>query len=126
MNLKSWGDFALSNKADDVYYLQNGFYRFNGVWKQRGLGKLGTKEIENIDTFEKNGKLYYRFKVLRNTRLRSSILQDSISEIGKIKEFEREIDLNADRKRFWLENLTSIDLKIINESMPIYINYLKY
>lgn len=49
------GGFSLSNHADDVYYLQNGFYRFDGKWKQRGLGKLGTKEIENIETFERKG-----------------------------------------------------------------------
>jgi len=120
------GEFSLSNSADDVYYLQNGFYRFNGVWKQRGLGKLGSKEIENIDTFERKGKLYYRFKVLRNSRLRSSILQDSISDIGKIKEFEREIDLNADRKRLWLGELTSVDSKIMNDSMPVSMNYCSF
>lgn len=116
------GDFSMSNNADDVYYLQNGFYRFNGKWKQRGLGKLGTKEIENIDTFERKGKLYYRFKVLRNSRLRSSILQDSINEIGKIKTFEREIDLNADRKRLWLGDLKKINREI-NDSIPISLNY---
>lgn len=117
------GGFSLSNSADDVYYLQNGFYRFNKKWKQRGLGNLGSKEIENIDTFERNGRLYYRFRVLRNSRLRSSILQDSISEVGKIKEFEREVDLNADRKRLWLGELTSVDSKIMNESVPISMNH---
>jgi hypothetical protein len=119
------GEFSLSNQADDVYYLQNGFYRFNGIWKQRGLGKLGTKEIENIETFERKGKLYYKFKVLRNSRLRSSILQESINEIGKIKEFEREIDLNADRKRIWFEKISKLnDNKSVN-SIPISLNFLK-
>lgn len=119
------GDFSLSNQAEDVYYLQNGFYRFNGKWKQRGLGKLGSKEIENIDTFERKGKLYYKFRVLRNSRLRSSILQDSISDIGKIKEFEREIDLNADRKRLWLGNLKTLNSEM-NESMPISLNHFDF
>jgi hypothetical protein len=117
------GEFSLANSADDVYYLQNGFNRFNRIWKQRGLGKLGTKEIENIDTFDKNGKLYYKYKVLRNSRLRSSILQDSISEIGKIQEFTREIDLNADRKRLWLGKLESVNSKVMNDSMPISMNH---
>jgi hypothetical protein len=119
------GDFSLSNSANDVYYLQNGFYRFGGKWKQRGLGKLGSKEIENIDAFERKGKLYYKFRVLRNSRLRSSILQDTISNIGKIKEIEREIDLNADKKRLWLEELSSIDSKEINESTSISLNFFK-
>lgn len=117
------GDFSLSNSADDVYYLQNGFYRFDGKWKQRGLGKLGSKEIENFETVERKGKLYYKFRVLRNSRLRSSILQDSISEVGKIREFEREVDLNADRKRLWLNELISIDSKTMIESIPLSMNY---
>ena len=44
------GDFSLVDSASDVYYLQNGIYRFNGKWKQRGFGKLETKEIEHLDT----------------------------------------------------------------------------
>ena len=65
--------------------LQNGFYRFNDSWKQRGLGKLNGKDIEHLDTFEKDGRLYYSFNILRSNRLRSSILQDKIMEIGKDK-----------------------------------------
>ena len=56
--------------------------------------------------------------------MRSSILQNSISEIGKIKEIEREVNLNADRKRFWLGQIESIDSKIINESVPISLNQM--
>jgi len=107
-----------------VFYLQNGFYRFNGIWKQRGLGHLGTKEIEHLDTFERDGKLFYRFKVLRSSRLRSSILQNKIQDIGKIKTFEREVNLNADRKRFWLDNLTAINHET-NDSVPISLNYFE-
>ena len=65
--------------------LQNGFYRFNDSWKQRGLGKLNGKDIEHLDTFEKDGRLYYSFNILRSNRLRSLILQDKIMEIGKDK-----------------------------------------
>jgi len=99
------GDFSFDNDADDVFVLQNGFYRFNGKWKRRGLGKLGTREIEHLDTFEKEGRLYYRFNVLRNNRLRSSILQDRIKDIGKIKPMIREFNLNADRRDFGWEEL---------------------
>ena len=76
-----------------------------------------------MNTFEKNGKLYYKFKILRNSRLRSSILQDSISDIGKIKEHTREVDLNADRKRLWLGEINSLDQKTMNESMALSLNY---
>jgi len=118
----SLGAFSFDKSADDVFYLQNGFYRFNGTWKQRGLGHLGTKEIEHLDTFERDSKLFYRFKVLRSSRLRSSILQNKIADIGKIKTFVREVNLNADRKRFWLGNLSAINHGS-NDSMPISLNY---
>ncbi|MCV0399043.1 MAG: DNA polymerase [Nitrosarchaeum sp.] len=118
------GEFSLEEKADDVFVLQNGFYRFNGKWKQRGIGKLGSKEIEHLETFERNGKLYYRFKVLRNSRLRSSILQDSISQIGRIREHVREVNLNADRKRLWLNQLDNINSKKYLDSFPLSLNHL--
>jgi len=117
------GEFSFENSAEDVFYLQNGFYRYNGKWKQRGLGRLGTRDIENLQTYEKDGKLIMKIKLLRSARLRSSILQNNISEIGKIKEYEREVNLNADRKRLWLDKINSIDDKIMNESVPLSLNH---
>jgi hypothetical protein len=117
------GEFHLDKSANNVYYLQNGLYRFNGKWKQRGLGNLGSKEIEEIATIEKRGKLYARFKVLRNTRLRSAILEDRLDEIGQIKEITREVNLNADRKRLWLGQLKSIDDQF-NDSVPISLSHI--
>jgi len=70
--------------------------------------KLNGKEIQHLDTFEKNGRLYYRFNILRNNRLRSAILQNRTKDIGKIKPETREFNLNAGRKRFWLERIESI------------------
>lgn len=60
-NFDALGEFSFDGMGNDVYYLQNGFYRFNGMWKQRGLGKLGSKEIEHLETYEKDGKLFYKF-----------------------------------------------------------------
>ncbi|GKS67495.1 hypothetical protein YTPLAS73_10420 [Nitrosarchaeum sp.] len=88
------------------------------------MGKLGTMEIEHLDTFEKDGRLYYRFNVLRNNRLRSSILQNKISDIGKIKTETREFNLNADRKRLWLGQIESINQKHHNDSVPISLNFV--
>ena len=62
--------------------------------------------------------------VLINSRLRSSILQNKIQDIGKIKTFEREVNLNADRKRFWLGNLSAINGES-NDSTPISLNYFE-
>ena len=98
INSAKLGNFSFDNEANDVFVLQNGFYRFNGKWKQRGLGKLNGKEIEHLETFEKEGRLFYKFKVLRNNRLRSSIIQNTLSKIGIIKEETRQVNLNADRK----------------------------
>ncbi len=125
VNSACLGNFSFDNEEEDVFVLQNGFYRFNGKWKQRGLGKLGTREIEHLNTFEKDGRLYYSFNILRNSRLRSSILQDKISEIGKIKSEIREFNLNADRKRFWLGRIENMKSELMNESMPLLLNYFK-
>lgn len=125
INSKRLGEFSFDDKAVDVFYLQNGFYRFNGSWKQRGLGRLGSKEIEHLNTFEKDGKLFYKFNVLRNSRLRSSILSDKISDIGKISPITREVNLNADRKRCWLGNLKNINEKAVNYSIPISLNHFR-
>lgn len=123
INSRKLGQFSYEGKSDDTFYLQNGFYRFNGKWKQRGFGKLGNKEIEHIETFERKGKLCYSFKILRNNTLRKSIIQDKISKIGKIELQTREINFNADRKRLWLDTIQSVDQKHCNESVPISFNH---
>ena len=124
MKLKSakLGEFSFENEANDVFFLQNGFYRFNGKWKQRGLGRLGTREIEHLDTYERDEKLFYRFNMKRANRLRSSILSNNLADIRKITEKTREVNLNADKKRFWLESLTGINHKM-NQSLPLSLNY---
>ncbi|AJW71040.1 DNA polymerase [Nitrosopumilus adriaticus] len=119
------GVFSLDKSGDDVFFLQNGIYRINGKWKQRGLGHLGTKEIEHLDTVEKDGKLFYKFKVLRAGQLRSSIIQNNIEGIGKFSEITRQIDLNADNKRIWLGNLKNIDEETVNFSISISLNHFK-
>ena len=63
-------------------------------------------------------------KILRVNRLRIAILFDSINEIGKFKTVERLVNLNADKKRTWFEDLRDIkDGKMI-ESMPLSLNYI--
>lgn len=63
-------------------------------------------------------------KILRNTMLRSSIIQNNLSEIGKIKPITREMNLNADRKRLWLGRINSINERELNESVPLSFNHL--
>jgi len=116
---KELGGFSLDKHAKDVYYLQNGFYRFDKKWKLRGLGKLGSKEVEHIDTIEKEGRLYYKYLVLRTKKLASAIISNQIDSIGVLKEETREVGLNADSKRFWLNRLTSINELKSNKSTSL-------
>jgi hypothetical protein len=109
----------LDNSANDVFYLQNGIYPFNGKWKQRGFGKLEGKDIEHLETVERNSKLYYKLRMLRSIRLRSSIIQNQLSDIGKIKPVIREINLNADRKRMWLGRVQSVDAQVCNDIIKL-------
>jgi hypothetical protein len=116
---KVMGQFKFEKSADNVYQLQNGIGRMGDKWKLRGLGKLGKKEVENVDTREKDRRLYIIYEVKRTKQLASAILQGKINEIGRIKTEEREVNLNADSKRFWVETLSSIQEKKINRSYPL-------
>jgi len=48
---------------------------------------------------------------------------NQIKGIEHLETFEREVNLNADRKRLWLGRIESIDERIMNESMPLSLNY---
>jgi len=63
-------------------------------------------------------------KVLRVNRLRTAILSDCIGEIGKFKTVERLVNLNADKKRLWFDEIKNIEDKIMIDSMPISMNHL--
>jgi len=117
------GGFKLEKSADDVYVLQNGIYRFNGMWKKRGIGKLGSRTIEHLDTVEKDGNLFQVMKVLRTNRLRSSILSGTVRDVGKFQTIERRVNLNADDKRMWFEELADVNDGKMIDSMPINLNW---
>jgi len=122
VNSEKLGEFSLDSMGNDCYFLQNGFYRINGMWKQRGIGKLGSKEIEHLDTIQRDGKLFYSFKINRVGRLRNSIITNNIANIGKFKVYEKQINLNADNKRMWLGELNGINDKS-NGSVPLSFNH---
>jgi len=117
------GDFSYEGESHDTYFLQNGFYRFNGEWKKRGIGTIGGKEVEHLDTFEKDDKLYYKFQVTRNFTLKKAIIQNKIADIGKIRPEIKMYNLNADRKRLWLGRIESVRDKTYNDSTPISFNH---
>jgi len=117
------GGWAFENTGNDVYVLQNGIYRFNKIWKKRGIGNLGNRQIEHLDTVEKDGNLYQVMKVLRVNRLRTAILSNSIDSIGQFKTIERLVNLNADRKRMWFEELIDVNDNRMVNSLSISLNY---
>ncbi len=71
-------------------------------------------------------KRVYRQRVKRPQRLRSAILMNVHDSIGKFSEFEREVDLNADKKRMWIPSIgiKSIDTKKMNVSVPLNLGIL--
>lgn len=125
LDLKSCrlGEFSLDKSGKDAYYLQNGIYRFNGKWKLRGVGNVGGKTVEHVETIENDGRLYLVLTPTRSASLRECIIQGRIQDIGKIRPYRRLVNLNADRKRLWLGTLKSIDERVCNDSVPISLNH---
>ena len=122
VNSEDLGEFSLEKEASDCYLLQNGYYRMNGKWKNRGIASMNGKVIKHLDTYVRDGKLFLKIEESRSTRLRSGIILNRISEIGNIKPSVRWVDPNADKKRFWLGEIHKIDHSH-NDSMPISMNY---
>ena len=116
------GEFSFKRQASDCYLLQNGYYRMNGKWKNRGIASMNGKTIKHLDTYVKNGKLFLKILESRSTRLRSGIILDRIHDIGNIKPTIRCVDPNADKKRLWLGEIDRID-DSYNDSMPLSMNY---
>jgi hypothetical protein len=112
LDSKKLGDMKLDKEGNDVIFLSNGFYRFNGEWKKRGMGYDNEKrqEIDHIDTrINKDGSLYIGVKTTRTTHIKSGILYNMLKKVGKIEIYEKKINLNSDKKRLWLLELKSLN-----------------
>jgi hypothetical protein len=122
LNSKQLGEMKLDKYAKDVIFLSNGFYRFKGTWKNRGIGYDVERkvEIEHLDTkVAKDGQLYISVKTTKTTHLKSAILYNRLKHIGKIEVYEKKIHLNSDRKRFWDKDLRSLNDDSSCDSIPI-------
>ena len=122
------GKMKLDKSGNDAYFLSNGFYRFNGKWKNRGIGYDSVKDlnIEHIDTrIDKEGQLYIALQTLKNTHIKSGIMYGKLDKIGKLESYEKKIGLNSDKKRFWLSELKSLNEKNMCDSFPIQVNLVK-
>ncbi|NDF35990.1 MAG: hypothetical protein EB154_09145 [Nitrosopumilaceae archaeon] len=125
LDSKKLGEMKLDKEATDAYFLSNGFYRLNGVWKNRGIGYDSEKkvEIEHQDTkVGSDGQLYITVKTTRSTHIKSGIIYNKLDKIGKIEEYEKKINLNADRKRKWDSDLASLNDGKYCDSLPIPID----
>jgi hypothetical protein len=98
------GGLKMADHGNDLFTIQNGIKRLNGHWKLRGIGydNVSKVSVENTATKETpDGRVVMELRRLRPVRLKSAILRGRIQDVGKFQTFTREIDLNADRKRFW-------------------------
>ncbi|MCE9651696.1 MAG: hypothetical protein K8Q89_01340 [Nitrosarchaeum sp.] len=95
----------------NTYFLSNGFYYINGVWKNRGIGYDTERkiEIQHLDTkIDEKGQLYITIQTTRTPHIKGAINYDKIDDIGKIEEYDKKIGLNSDRKRMWFSQLESL------------------
>ena len=46
LNSLELGKMKLDKEGKDVIFLSNGFYKFNGIWKNRGIGYDNERKIE--------------------------------------------------------------------------------
>jgi len=125
LDSKDLGEMKLDKYANDVIFLSNGFYMFNGKWKQRGVGYDREKkaEIEHLDTrINNDGQLHILVKTTRTTHIKSGILYNKLKSVGKIEQYEKKIGLNSDKKRFWPDELKTLHDKSFCDSAPLNIN----
>jgi hypothetical protein len=123
LNSEKLGEMKLDKEADNVYYLSNGYYRFNEFWKNRGIGTDPNEknvEIEHKDTIEnKDGQLYIEVETTQLQHLKSAIIRNLHKDIGMIRKYRKKVFLNSDRKRLWGKNLERIDDGVMCDSAPI-------
>jgi len=122
LDSKVLGEMKLDKSGNDIIFLSNGFYRVNGVWKKRGVGfdherKL---EIEQLDSqIDKDGEFFILLETTKNTHIKSGILYNKLHKVGKIEKYWKKINLNSDKKRFWLSELKSLNDDSFCDSVPI-------
>ena len=86
------GEMKLDKHADDVIYLSNGFYRFEGKWKQRGVRYDREKKVEIAHLATRvsgDGQLYIAVETTRTTQIKSGILYNRLKSVGKIERYEK-------------------------------------
>ncbi|MDH3780920.1 MAG: hypothetical protein OES15_08730 [Nitrosopumilus sp.] len=65
-------------------------------------------------------------QITRTTHIKSGILYNKLKDIGKFKTEQRLVNLNADRKRLWFEDLREMNDEISIDSMPISMSFVNW
>lgn len=119
INSSNLGEFKFVQSANDTYIIQNGIYRMDKEWKKRGIFTKNGKKFEHLDTIIRDGKAYMVYQQLKSNTLIASINSWNVGKIGKFETFEKKIDLNADRKRYWVgQKLKNINDETMHVSVP--------
>ncbi|MGH9933493.1 MAG: hypothetical protein ACRD3Z_00085 [Nitrososphaerales archaeon] len=95
---------------------------FNSEWNRRGSGhdKEKNTESEHEDTrIGEDGQLNIKVMTTRTTHTKSGIRYNRLESVGKIREYERKMNLNSDKKRLRFDELKSIRDKSFCDSAPI-------
>ena len=79
-------------------------------------------EIVNDHDASNYGMKSITVKTTRNTHIKSSILFNMLKKVGKIEIYEKKINLNSDKKRFWLSELKSLNDGSFCDSVAIPID----
>ena len=64
-------------------------------------------------------KIWYDLSKNTSKKITNTIIQNEISDIGRIKKETREVNLNGDDKRFWLGRLVDINDNKSNNSTSL-------
>lgn len=112
------GDFSLDVNGE-AYLLQNGFYRVGEKFRNKGLAKIGKDTISDLEPFvDKDGKVKYTFEQTKVGTLRENLNRGTFNNIGKFTKITKDLDINADRGRFWMGKLTDVRKNEKNYSAP--------
>ena len=66
INSVKLGEFSSEGPADDMFFLQNGFYKVGGTkFRNKGFANIGNNTIENLEPFEQDGKIKYTFEITK-------------------------------------------------------------
>jgi hypothetical protein len=83
------------------------------------LAKVGKDTISELEPFvDKDGKIKYTFEITKVGTLKDNLKRGTFDNIGKFTTITRDLDINADRGRFWIGKLTDVRKKETNYSVP--------